>query len=449
MAVSRSHRIFLALLALALLAPQCVTEYPGPWRNHLGPATVMGADEEAYLILLNSVLLDGDLDLKNNHAQVVVGSLQGGRKNVGRVMDHHSIWYIDGQRYVWRDMVDHSRWTRDANGLPQYVFHPRFDPRLALGPEYSAHPVGLAFLLAPVLWPLRSTPYVEMGALLCAGLATVCGMLLLDRLLRRYTANENAIRLTLVAAFLATPVWYHGRSFFTEPFLVPLLLGAYVLGFRERGGFWAGLCVAAGMLMKPQLALLVPVLMVPALLRRDWLQGALVAVMPAMATGLLLWLNQHMYGSPWRGPYPFMVGNLWEGLEGLLVSRPKGLVWFAPAVLVALPGWPRLVRERPLEGGMLLAGILPSFLLVALWNDWGGGWCYGPRLIVPLLPLMAIGLVKTLELDLFQRFVPRWILANALLFGMAVNAFAAFRYWQSWHRFPVHMLAELMGALKP
>ncbi|KFA88009.1 hypothetical protein [Archangium violaceum] len=66
-----------------------------------------------------------------------------------------------------------------------------------------------------------------------------------------------------------------------------------------------------------------------------------------------------------------------------------------------------------------------------------------------LLPLMAIGLVKALELDLFQRFVPRWILANALLFGVAVNAFAAFRYWQSWHRFPVHMLAELMGALKP
>jgi hypothetical protein len=446
---ARSHQLFLVLLSLAILAPQCATEFPGPWRKHIGPATVMGGDEEAYLIILNSVLLDGDLDLKNNHAQVVLGALQGGRKNAGRVMDHHSIWYIDGKRYVWRDMVDHSRWTRDENGLPQYVFRPEFDPQLALGPEYSAHPVGIAFLLAPVLWPLRHTPYVEMAALLCAGLATVGGMLLLDRLLRRYTSNETAIRITLVAAFLATPVWYHGRSFFNEPFLVPLTLGAYVLAFRERGGFWAGLCVAAAMLMKPQMAMMVPVLMVPALLRRNWLQLVLVPAMPVAALGLLLWLNQQMYGSPFRGPYPFMIGSLWEGLVGLLTSRPKGLVWFAPAVLVALLGWPRLVREHRLEGGMLLAGLVPAFLLVALWADWGGGWCYGPRLIVPLLPLMAIGLVKALELELFQRFVPRWLLANAIVFGVAVNAFGAFRYWESWHHFPLYMLANAFGALKP
>ncbi|MBN1209937.1 MAG: hypothetical protein JXB05_34115 [Myxococcaceae bacterium] len=449
MTAARSQRLFLVLLSLAILAPQCATELPGPWRNHIGPATVMGADEEAYLIILHSVLLDGDLDLKNNHAQVVLGALQGGRKNAGRVMDHHSIWYIDGERYVWRDMVDHARWTRDADGLPQYVFRPEFAPQLALGPEYSAHPVGIAFLLAPVLWPLRNTPYVELAALLCAGLATVAGMLLLDRLLRRYTSNETAIRITLVAAFLATPVWYHGRSFFNEPFLVPLMLGAYVLGFRERGGFWAGLCVAAAMLMKPQVAMLVPVLMVPALLRRDWRQLVLVPVMPVAALGLLLWLNQQMYGSPFRGPYPFMIGSLWDGLVGLLLARPKGLVWFAPAVLVALLGWPRLVREEPLEGGMLLAGLLPAFFLVALWADWGGGWCYGPRLIVPLLPLMAIGLVKALELELFQRFLPRWLLANALVLGVAVNAFGAFRYWESWHRFPLHMLAQALGALKP
>jgi hypothetical protein len=142
-----------------------------------------------------------------------------------------------------------------------------------------------------------------------------------------------------------------------------------------------------------------------------------------------------------------MIGNLWDGLVGLLVTKPKGLVWFAPPVLVALLGWPRLVRERPLEGWMLVAGFLPGFLLVALWSDWGGGWCYGPRLIVPLLPLMAIGLVKVWELELFQRFIPRWILANALVFGVAVNAFGAFRYWESWHRFPLHMLADAFGVL--
>jgi hypothetical protein len=447
MASSRSHRLILLLICLATLAPQAFTEYPGRWGNHIGPATLMGGDEEAYLLLVYSVLLDGDLDLKNNHAQVMLGAHQAGRKNAGRVVDHHTIWYIDGKRYVWRDMVVPSKWTQGEDGLPQYFFLPQFDPKLALGPEYSAHPVGIAFLLAPVLWPLRNTPILEQAALMCAALATIAGVLLLDRLLRRFTSNERAIQLTLVAAFLATPVWHHSRTFFNEPFLVPLLIAAYVFGFRERGGFWAGVCVAAAMLMKPQTAMMVPVLMAPAVLRRAWVQAALVAVMPTVALGLLLWLNQKMYGSAFRGPYPFMVGNLWDGLVGLLVTKPKGMVWFAPAVLVALLGWPRLVRERPLEGWMLVAGFLPAFLLVAIWSDWGGGWCYGPRLIVPIMPLMAMGLVKALELDLFQRFIPRWVLANALVFGVAVNAFGAFRYWESWHRFPLHMLADAFGVL--
>jgi hypothetical protein len=70
---------FVALVAALLLAPHLfVGRY---YSNHLpilGPAQVVSGDEPHYLLMLNSLLDDGDLDLSNQYAAVHAGMTAAG-----------------------------------------------------------------------------------------------------------------------------------------------------------------------------------------------------------------------------------------------------------------------------------------------------------------------------------------------------------------------------------
>jgi hypothetical protein len=78
------------------------------------------------------------------------------------------------------------------------------------------------------------------------------------------------------------------------------------------------------------------------------------------------------------------------GLFGLLLSSGKGLFWFAPPLL-ALPhaaagAW----RERRAEVLMFAGAVVPSLLLNARFRAWGGDGSWGPRYLVPFIPLLMI-----------------------------------------------------------
>jgi hypothetical protein len=82
---------------------------------------------------------------------------------------------------------------------------------------------------------------------------------------------------------------------------------------------------------------------------------------------------------------------------GLLFSWNHGLFVFAPAAIVALFGWRALWREHAREARILASTFAVYWILMGLWRDWRGGYSYGPRLIVPVIPLLMAGLVPVLE----------------------------------------------------
>ncbi len=78
------------------------------------------------------------------------------------------------------------------------------------------------------------------------------------------------------------------------------------------------------------------------------------------------------------------------GLHGLLFSPGKGLIWFAPAAALGLVLMPSLFRGVP-PVGQLAAGISATLLIMsACWWTWHGGWSWGPRLILPLMPVLVL-----------------------------------------------------------
>ncbi len=78
----------------------------------------------------------------------------------------------------------------------------------------------------------------------------------------------------------------------------------------------------------------------------------------------------------------------WRGLYGLLLSSGKGLFLYSPAVLLGVLGWPALYRRYPALSLALAGAAVTRVVFIAAFTGWHGGFCLGPRYLVPLLPFL-------------------------------------------------------------
>ena len=135
------------------------------------------------------------------------------------------------------------------------------------------------------------------------------------------------------------------------------------------------------------------------------LSFALGAAVPSL---ILLSYNTLAFGSPWRMGYFYEVFDRfkdvhsssnplgmrrpdWPKLGELLWGERRGLIRFAPIVILAIPGLMVLVARRRWGPAIVSAATMASVLLVNLsYPEWTGGWSTGPRLLLPLLPFAML-----------------------------------------------------------
>jgi hypothetical protein len=182
-----------------------------------------------------------------------------------------------------------------------------------------------------------------------------------------------------------------------------------------RGLWIASLGLGLAGWARPQVAPAVAILALCLITRRKkW--SDLLALTPLVICGALpIWFNLQWFGHPLGATpdleslHPQLHGvdgslsrdPLWGGL-GLLFSPSRGLVIFSPIVLVALCSLPRAWREG-LRGTLLWCWIatIAQFALYACYSVWWGGYTYGPRYLMDLLPtlipLAAAGLAVIVQ----------------------------------------------------
>lgn len=274
------------------------------------------------------------------------------------------------------------------------------------------------------------------------------------------TRLGNGVRLSIALALawgLTTLAWPYSKTFFSEPlFTACLVLAALgLLAYRQergRGRYgWltlAGLGLGYAVLTRVVGVLLLPPFLAYAawamlphpegeplrrVLRRDrsvssWWRSALAAALafgiPAAAClALLLWHNAARFGSPFDNGYTGERFDtpLLSGLAGLLFSPGKSIFLYAPLTVLAVVGWPRFWRERRAEAALYAS--IAAIVLVqnAKWWSWWGGWAWGPRMLVPLLPFAILGLGPLLRSSAAARSAA-WALA---LFGFGVALLGA------------------------
>lgn len=303
------------------------------------------------------------------------------------------------------------------------------------GALYSKRGLGysLAFWLPWQVAQFLPAPGAIQLAAFTNVLVTLGIAALLMRLLVELGVTEQRAAAIGLVYGLATPAWPYARYLFSEPLTALFAATALwlVLSPRTEFGRWTpvlcGLVAGSAVLVHAMNALVV-------FLFGAWwawkggkrhtpvpLIGFLAGLVPAAL--LLAGLNWARYGHPltagYTAPEERFVWSYAQSLPGLLVSPGKGVIWFVPAVVPSLVAWRTLWNRRPDVAVLLGAWAVGFLFLVGGWFMWWGGWSWGTRYWVALLPVLLLPLGWT------GRWYPRaerWLLVGAAVAGFVVNA---------------------------
>jgi hypothetical protein len=283
----------------------------------------------------------------------------------------------------------------------------------------SFYPIGPALIAFPI--------YVPAWAWLSAhGRATAADFFAISPAMEKISASIIAA-LTVVFIYLTLRRWISARAAFLVS--VGLALGTSMwatasqllwqhgpVGFGVAAGVFfltdsrrsirsvslAGLAYSLAIASRPTAGLFWLAAIGALLLeRRPWRQRFVTAAWFA-AAGLPVILfccayNLYWYSSLLGGylgaPLDLVWNSVLKGAAGLLFSPNRGLFIFMPITLLGIVGLLRSfrrVREEPHVPMLAIAATL-HFLLVSVFPYWHGGWAFGPRYLVDVLPILALG----------------------------------------------------------
>lgn len=307
------------------------------------------------------------------------------------------------------------------------------------GRYYAQYGLGQSLIAVPLYvlgWGLQSITgwgtegFVTRAAVTLISplsLALMAGVMF--RLARHLGYRQDVSVLTALIVCLATPLVVYSKTFFSEPLVSYLLSAAVLAAVRAdcnctRNWMVCGCALASAMMVKPVVAAVVPVFALFAFWsgRFRWASLLGVSLPVLIAIAGVASFNWIRFGSPLDTGYRTAAWNVlpWVGLAGLLVSPGKGLIWYCPALLLGLVGAVSLFRRNP-RLIWLLAGVVSVYIVVhSAYNHWHGGGAWGPRLILPIVPLVVFPLVALLERK-YRQPGPQLAIAAVLALGLIIQ----------------------------
>jgi hypothetical protein len=351
--------------------------------------------------------------------------------------------------------LDEFHWERNPSGRLPYYLHE------IGGHIYSVSTLGTGLAVTPLYlvpaWWLASAGIdyddvrarvviVAMERVAAAALAALSASVLF-LVLRRLTTWRWALALavtyglgTSTWSIASQALWPHALG---ELCLVMLSAALLAAGPSRMSLIGAGVTSALMVVNRPQMI----VFAVPALLfvwtyhRRHVI--AFVAV-PLIAGALLAAYNRAVFSgiSGGYGGFAHFNGSLATGVAGLLASPNRGLLVYTPIMAFALWGGVRAWRvSAPPWVRWLTIGLALHVVLYAKFDEWWGGYAFGPRYFTDVLPALVMLLVYGL-VPLWRSRAVRVMAVLLAAYGVAVQAIGVYAADDRWNREPVPLEAK-------
>ncbi len=299
------------------------------------------------------------------------------------------------------------------------------------GHIYSDKAPGVSLLSLPVAWLVKPILPLEEGSpyprywplrhVLVAFVAAIPTVLGVFALLMTSAPRIPAGARAWVAALLcvATPMLTYATTLFSHVPAALLCAAAWALAIR--GAPTAGRAGLAGLLAGFAVSTEYPTILVGAVLmaavaaRRPMRLAPVALFALGMGAGLApaLLYHQEAFGSPFSTGYAFKVDPghtrviatgasgvafpAWDRLWGVTGSARRGLFFYAPVLLAAIPGILSRFRQAPREAASVAGACGVYLLFGASFVDWEGGWCAAARHLVPIVPLLCVAVMWALE----------------------------------------------------
>lgn len=273
------------------------------------------------------------------------------------------------------------------------------------GKSYSKYGIGLPVYYVPlvVLGNILSGVTGLSSSALTAFLISfasipfaLLALMMFAQLLQLFERVEAERALLLLGLGLGTLTWRYACSDFSEAMQMGLLMVAvYGVIRRTTPAIVAGgLAFAYLLLVKLLYLVFLPILVVYLL---TWpgerIQRTAWFALPSVLAGLIIaWLNAVRFGSVFESGYGgeaglFFPDQIWSTVPQLLGSLDKGLFVFCPVLVLGAFGWKAFAAKHRPEALLCASLILVNLILTSAWHSWFGGWSWGPRLLVPTIPL--------------------------------------------------------------
>jgi len=197
---------------------------------------------------------------------------------------------------------------------------------------------------------------------------------------------------------MMTPFWFTALDCWPHPLLAALNAACLLLISRRKSqrtwvfiGLFQGIAITtrlgAGVV---SLVFLAAALLEKSELRSSRMRHAAGMILGALPPLILLgWYNQKYFGNPFTTGFGSQVAGRirapFGALAGLLVSPAKGIFLYSPIFVFGFASLRKSLREK-FEIRLSLLCLLFHTLLWSFYADWWGGWAWGPRYLMDVMP---------------------------------------------------------------
>ncbi|MBK8986025.1 MAG: hypothetical protein IPM39_08085 [Chloroflexi bacterium] len=327
-------------------------------------------------------------------------------------------------------LVQHGEWT-----APQLNFAAYHNP---VGPSEP----GYAIAAAPLYWLAQRGERFNniQTTMLLNPLLTALTAVFLYAAARLLNYSHPASIMAALAFGLTTLAWPYARSFYREPLVgFGWMVGLYGLlawryGGQRRWAVTGVLALCLTLLVKSSAIAGIPLVLLAALAgmdgKRQWAKvGAVLAVV--MVVFAVLFQAAFLLRFGGSSSLANWTNYAWQGgllrIYGQLFSPGKGLIFYSPSILLAAFG---LVWLASRHRAAALAAGLPLLALVVAYSGyaaWYGGQSWGPRFLLPALPLFFLGVAALW--DHLRHPVWRGLTVGLLLLGLLLQAAVSTADW--------------------
>jgi hypothetical protein len=223
-------------------------------------------------------------------------------------------------------------------------------------------------------------------------------------ILKKLGQDHHTANFLMVCLATGTIFWKYVVTDFSEVTQISLLLGAihsYINKECPKRWFFVSAYMSLLILLKLVYVIVLPPFVVLAVIEgskekmiiKNLVQGASFLTFAGL---FLMVLNWFRFGNIFESGYgtaqsAFSFNYLKRDFLDYLISFDRGLFPYSPLLLVTLFGLREFFKRDKKIFFLIVTISVSLLLLTASWVGWKGGYCWGNRNIVPIVPLIAIG----------------------------------------------------------